>query len=215
MDISWLGHACIRIRVQQTYVIMDPCDKQSGYDMGRPTADLVTVSNPHPHHSNVRGVRGDPLTVDGPGEYELKGVQVVGVATYLSPPEEGTPASRNTAFVVEAEELHLAHLGGLGAPLTAEQSEQLSAIDILVVPLTGSDAFDVGAAARTVRALEPSVVIPVHYPTKGAGAGKDGPLQQFISGVGVEPEQAQARTTIQRRSLPETLRVVLLEPRGG
>lgn len=215
MDISWLGHACIRIRAQQTYVIMDPCDKESGYDMGRPVADLVTVSNPDPHHSNVRGVRGDPLAVDGPGEYEVKGVQIIGVATYLRPPEEGVPAARNTAFVVEAEELHLVHLGSLGAPLTAEQSELLSGVDILVVPLTGSEAFDVNEAARTVRALEPKIVIPIHYPTKGKDAGKDGPLQQFVSGVGVEPEQAQPRATILRRGLPETLQMVLLEPRGS
>ena len=215
MDISWLGHACIRIRAQQTYVIMDPCDKESGYDMGRPTADIVTVSNPDPHHSNVRGVRGDPLAVDGPGEYEVKGVQITGVATYLRPPEEGVPAARNTVFVVEADELQLVHLGGLGAPLTAEQSEQLSGVNILIVPLTGSEAFDVNEAARTVRALEPAIVIPIHYPTKGEGAGEGGPLQQFISGVGVEPEPAETRVTVQHRGLSETMRVMLLEPRGS
>ncbi len=215
MDISWLGHACIRIRTQQTYVIMDPCDKESGYDMGRPVADLVTISNPDAHHSNAKGVRGEPLTVDGPGEYEVKGVQVAGVATFLSLPDDEAPAARNTVFVVEAEELHLAHLGVIGAPLTAEQTRELTGVDVLVVPLAGSEGFDVNATARTVRALEPSVVIPVLYPTKGAGSGKDGLLQQFVSGVGVEPESAEARVTLLRRGLPETLQMVLLEPRGS
>jgi L-ascorbate metabolism protein UlaG (beta-lactamase superfamily) len=215
VDISWLGHACIRIRAQQTYVIMDPCDKESGYDMGRPVADLVTISNPDPHHSNIKGVRGEPLAVDGPGEYEVKGVQVTGVATFLNPPEDETPTARNTVFVVEAEEVHLAHLGGLGAPLTAEQTRELTGVDILIVPLSGSEGFGVNEAARTVRALEPSVVIPVLYPTSGAGADKDGPLQQFISGVGVEPESAEARVTLLRRGLPETLQMMLLEPRGS
>ena len=215
MDISWLGHACIRIRAQQTYVIMDPCDKESGYDMGRPVADLVTVSNPDPHHSNVKGVRGEPLAVSGPGEYEVKGVQVTGVATFLSPPEDEIPTPRNTVFVVEAEELHLAHLGGIGAPLNTEQARELTGVDILIVPLGGPEGFGVNEAARTVRALEPSVVIPVLYPTKGAGAGEDGPLAQFVSGVGVEPEAAEARVTLLRRGLPETLQMLLLEPRGS
>ena len=214
MDITWLGHACIRVRAQQTAVVMDPCDKDSGYDMGRPTADLITVSNPHPHHSNTRGVRGSALTVDGPGEYEIKGVQVTGVPTFLAPPVEDTPARLNTAFLLEAEELHLAHLGGLGAPLTPEQVEQLTVADILITPIGGGGDFDVAAAARTVRALEPMVVIPVLYPTKGRGSGEDGPLQQFISAVGVEPEAAESRVTIQRRGLGETLRVQRLEPRG-
>ena len=215
MDISWLGHACIRIRAQQTYVIMDPCDKESGYDMGRPVADLVTVSNPDPHHSNLKGVRGEPLAIDGPGEYEVKGVQIAGVATFLRPPEDDTPAARNTVFVVEAEELHLVHLGKIGAPLTTEQTRELTGVDILIVPLTSSEAFDVTEAARTVRVLEPSVVIPIHYPTKGADEDTDGLLKQFISGVGVEPEEAQTRVTVAKRGLPETLQMLLLEPRGS
>lgn len=214
MDIYWLGHACIRVRARQTAVVMDPCDKDSGYDMGRPTADLITISNPDPHHSNARGVRGDPLTFDGPGEYEVKGVQLTGVPTFLAPPVEDMPASRNTAFLLEAEELHLAHLGGIGAPLTPDQAEQLSSADILVIPIGGGGAFDVAEAARTVRSLDPMVVIPVLYPTKGKSSAEDGPLQQFISAVGVEPERAESRVSIQRRSLGETLRVQLLEPRG-
>ena len=214
MDISWLGHACVRVRSRQTAVVMDPCDKAAGFDMGRPTADIVTISNDDPHHSNRRGVRGQPLEIDGPGEYEVGGVQITGVATYLEPPAEGKPARRNTAYVVEGEELRLAHLGGLGAPLTTEQVEQLSNVDILVVPIGAGGAFDAEQAARTVRTLEPKVVIPVHY-AGGGDAGDDGPLRQFITAAGVEPEQAEHRLTIQRRGLGETLRIVLLEPRGS
>ncbi len=214
MDISWLGHACIRVRTQQTTVIMDPVDRTAGFDMGRPAAEVITVSNPHPYHSNVRGVRGDPLTIEGPGEYESRGVQITGIATYLTAPAEGAKAARNTAFVIESEELRLAHLGGLGAPLTAEQSEQLSNIDILILPIGGGATIDAATAARTVRALEPSVVIPVHYPLEGEGGGPDGPLARFVAAVGAAPQQAQPRVTLQRRSLTETLQVLLLEPRG-
>ena len=211
MEISWLGHACIRVRTQQTAVVMDPCDRSSGFDMGRPTADVVTVSNAEPQHSNVRGVRGKPLAIDGPGEYEIKGVQVTGVATYLEPPVEGEPAERNTAFLVESEELHLAHLGGIGAPLTADQAELLSSVDILVLPI-GGPTLSAEEAARIVRALEPTIVIPVHYPVDGRGNGEA--LKKFISNVGVEPDEPVQRLSVQRRGLGDTLRVVLLQPRG-
>ena len=214
MEISWLGHACIRVRTQQTAVVMDPCDRSSGFDMGRPTADVVTVSNADPHHSNVRGVRGNPLALDGPGEYEIKGVQLTGVATYLAPPVEDEPAERNTAFLVGSEDLHLAHLGQLGAPLTADQAEQLSGVDILVVPL-GVATLSTEEAARIVRALEPTVVIPVHYAANGdADAEGDDVLKKFISSVGVEANEPTQRLSIQRRGLGDTLRVALLQPRG-
>ena len=44
MEIVWLGHCCFRIRAKEATVVTDPCDKSTGYSLGRPTADLVTVS---------------------------------------------------------------------------------------------------------------------------------------------------------------------------
>ena len=103
-------------------------------------------------------------------------------------------------------------MGGLGAPLTAEQLEQLSTVDVLVLPISGGDTVDAEAAARTVRALEPAVVIPVRYPVSGAGDGEEGALQKFITGLSVDPERPGQRVSIQRRGLSETLRLVLLAP---
>ena len=183
MDISWLGHACIRLRTLQTAVVMDPCDKSSGFDMGRPAADIVTISNSDPHHSHLRGLRGDPIVVDGPGEYETKGVQLTGIATYLSAPAAGAKPERNTAFLVESEELRLAHLGGLGTQLTTEQAEQLSNIDILVLPIGGGTTLDAEEATRIVRTLEPKVAIPVHYPAAGA-TGDEGDFARWQMGGG-------------------------------
>ncbi len=213
MDITWLGHACIRVRTHQTALVMDPCDKSSGFDIGRPTADIVTVSNPGPQHSHVRGVRGDPITIQGPGEYEIGGVQITGVSTYLAPPEENAPAERNIAFVVESEDLQLVHVGGLGVPLTAEQIEQLSSADVLVLPIGGGSTLDAEAAARVVRALEPSLVIPVHYPVNGTGDGAQEALQKFVTSVGLEPAEPLPRASINRRGLGDTLRLLLLTPR--
>lgn len=213
MDISWLGHACVRVRTQHGAVVMDPCDKQSGFDMGRPTADIVTVSHADPHHSYVGGVRGDPVHITGPGEYEISGVQIIGIATHLRPATEGVPPERNVAYMLEAEDLSLAHLGGLGTPLTAEQTEQLSNVDIVMLPIGGGATLDPEQAARVVRDLDPSVVIPLHYPTQSPD-GEDGPLKAFISSLGVEPGEPVRRVSIQRRGLGEGLRLVLLEPRG-
>ena len=100
MDISWLGHACVRVRTRRAAVVMDPADRSAGFTMGRPSAGIVTVGRRgHPHHSHSAGVRGGPVVLDGPGEYEIAGVQVFGVPGRL-PAAEGEPpeASRNTAF---------------------------------------------------------------------------------------------------------------------
>lgn len=210
MDISWLGHACLRLRAGGTFVVMDPTSKEAGYDMGRPTAEIVTVSHDDPGHNNVKGLRGEPLLLDGPGEYEVQGVQVLGIASALRPAAEGERGGRNVVFVVEAEELRLAHLGALGARLTAEQKDQLGSIDVLVIPVGGGLVLDATEAARIVRELEPKVVIPMYYTSS-----PDAPAPaDFVRALGIEAEAPVARVTVQKRGLGEKTRLVILEPRA-
>lgn len=211
MEISWLGHACTRLRTRQAAVLLDPYERSAGLDMGRPNADIVTVSHQDSRHNYVAGVRGQPLVIEGPGEYEIQGVQIVGIATALRPATEGERPARNTSYVVEAEGLHVAHLGGIGLPPTAEQAEPLSNADVLVLPIDGAGGFGPEEAARTVRALEPAIVIPIGYQPGEAGEAS---LQAFLKAMGLEPEAPQPKFTIQGRAGLETQRIVLLEPRG-
>ena len=216
MDINWLGHACIRIRTRQAVVLMDPAEKSPGFDMGRPTADIVTVSRNHPRHDHVAGVRGQPIVLDGPGEYEIRGVQLFGLSSTLPrvPTDEGEQADgqpeRNTAFLVETEGLHIAHLGGGNAPPGGEGAELLSNVDILIVAIDGDKAVDPVAAARTVRNLEPKIVIPVSYPGPNGG-DKTSALGAFLEASGLTAGEPQPKLTIQARGLGEEQRVVLLE----
>lgn len=210
MDISWLGHACVRVRAGGTFVVMDPTSRDTGYDMGRPTAEIVTVSHHDPAHDNVRGLRGEPLVLDGPGEYEVQGVQFLGVATGLRPRSEDEKPERNVVFVVEAEELRVAHLGALGTGLTADQKDQLGDIDVLLVPVGGEPALGPAEAGRLARELDPRVVIPILFAPGEGGAAP----AEFVRAVGVEAEPVTPRVTLQKRSLGDKLRLVLLEPRS-
>ncbi len=208
MDISWLGHACVRVRTRQAALLMDPYQREGSLDMGRPNADIVTVSHDDERHGHIAGVRGTPLVIQGPGEYEVQGVQIIGLPTSLL----GTPRDqrdRNTAFLIEAEGLHLAQLGAIGGPPTEKEAEMLSNADILVVPI-GEHGLSADDAARTVRMLEPAITIPVGY-----GSASDDPaLKAFLTAAGIESEAAVARFSIQPRGVGETQRIVLLDLRG-
>ena len=213
MDISWLGHACVRLRTRQAAVVMDPASKSAGFDMGRPSADIVTISRQHPHHAHAAGVRGQPIVIDGPGEYEIEGVQLFGLPSPLPPQpngENGVVPPRNTAFLIEAEGLHVAHLGGGCAPPSAGEAELLSNLDILIVPIDGDEAVEPAQAARTVRDLEPTIVIPVSYPGPNASGAEGAALQAFLDATGLSAEDSQPKLSIRSRQLGEQ-RIVLLE----
>ncbi|MDA1003333.1 MAG: MBL fold metallo-hydrolase [Chloroflexi bacterium] len=214
MDITWIGHAAIRMRARDAAVVMDPTDKSGGADMGRPPGEIITISHDHPHHNHVAGVKGEAMVIDGPGEYEVTGIHVEGMRSSLRP-AEGAAAGpqRGTIFIFEAEELKLAHLGGLGVPLTAQQSEHLLNLDVLFIPIDCPEGLAAEQAARLTRALEPRIVIPIAY--EPAAQGVAPALQAFVQTLGLSLEEPVSRLTLNRRAVSgDSTRIMLLESRG-
>jgi L-ascorbate metabolism protein UlaG (beta-lactamase superfamily) len=210
MEIVWLGHSCFRLRAREAAVLTDPCPKSIGYNMGRPTADIVTVSHDHEGHSAVGGVAGSPRVVRGPGEYEMAGVLITGIRTYHDN-QRGARRGTNTAFIIEAENLRLCHLGDLGHLPTPEQVEAMGGIDILLVPVGGGNTLDATAAAETVSLLEPKLVIPMHYATPATTRKLD-PLDRFLKEIGASPDlTAQPRLSVSHGSLPHEIQVAVLD----
>lgn len=206
MEITWLGHACFRVRAKEATVVTDPCDRNSGYSISRPTADLVTISIDDPSHAWSGGVAGDPRVIAGPGEFEIAHTSVVGVNTWRDREKTG----RNVAFVIELEDMRIGHLGGIGAVPTSDQVEEMGSIDILMVPVGGGDAFDAPPAAETVSLLEPKLVIPMHYKTDAEKAKLD-PLDRFVKEMGAKIAETHAKIAVTRNSLPEETQVMVLE----
>ena len=64
-EITWLGHACFRIKSRDATVITDPYDKSLGLGTLNQRAEIVTISHEHPHHNATSGVKGDPFVSAG------------------------------------------------------------------------------------------------------------------------------------------------------
>lgn len=209
MEITWLGHCCFRIRAKEATVVTDPCDKSTGYSLGRPTADLVTVSIDDPGHNHVSGVAGDPRVVNGPGEFEIAGASVVGVTTYRDK-DKGSVAGRNIAYVIELEDLRVCHLGGIGHVPTSDQVEEIGNVDILMVPVGGGDSLDAPPAAETVSLIEPKLVIPMHFKTDIEKAALN-PVERFLKEMGAKTTESHAKIAVTRSSLPDETQILVLD----
>ena len=98
MDIARIGHAAFRLRGRDASVVMDPAPSSTGFRLNRPQADVVTVSNGAEAHSWITGVAGDPRSLTGPGEYEIKNVLVTGVPTPGPTANGESESSQNIAF---------------------------------------------------------------------------------------------------------------------
>jgi len=209
MDITWLGHSCFRIRGSHAIVITDPYSPDLGYSLGKPNASIVTVSHNHPGHSYIEGIGGEPRLVTGPGEYEIGGVLIIGIATFHDG-EAGRKRGKNTAYLMEIDEVSVCHLGDLGHVLTAEQVEELDNVDVLLLPVGGVSTINATMAAEVVRQLEPKVVVPMHYKTSALSRELE-PVEKFLKEIGVRQVNPQPKLSLTRSSLPDSMQVFLLD----
>ncbi|MDD5652410.1 MAG: MBL fold metallo-hydrolase, partial [Candidatus Moranbacteria bacterium] len=82
MNIQYYGHSCFKIttkpsgrNTENVVVFIDPFDKKIGLKPPQGGADVVFVSHTqHSDHNNVSALKGDPIIVDTPGEFSVKGI---------------------------------------------------------------------------------------------------------------------------------------------
>jgi L-ascorbate metabolism protein UlaG (beta-lactamase superfamily) len=211
VELSWIGHACFRLRGRELTIVTDPVPPSLGYGATRLQADVVTVSHPEPNHRALELINGHPRVLEGPGEYEIGGALITGVAT-PRPPGQPRTAPRNTAYLIELDEVSVCHLGDLAVPLTADQVAVVKDADVLLVPVGGRCTIDAVQAAEVVAQIEPRLVVPMHYRTAAAALELD-PVDRFCRELGVAETAPQPRLNVTRNNIPETLTVVLLEYR--
>jgi L-ascorbate metabolism protein UlaG (beta-lactamase superfamily) len=208
VDISWLGLSCFRIRGNQAIVITDPFPPDSGYTLGKQTADIVTVSHPHPSHSYVEGVGGPPRVVRGPGEYEISGVLVLGLTTYHDA-VKGQSRGKNTVYLMEIDGVTVCHLGDIGHIIGDEPVEEMGKVDVLMLPVGGVATINAAMAAETIRKIEPKIVLPMHYQTPAAKRELE-PLEDFLKEMGQGPIEPRPRLSVTKNNLPISTQVVVL-----
>ena len=200
MEITWLGHSCFRLKGKQATVITDPFSPAIGYTLGKVTADIVTVSHPHPGHSYIQGVAGELRVLKSPGEYESGGVLTVGVHTFHDN-EKGVQRGKNTVFVIDVDDVMICHLGDLGHVLTAEQVAEIDGVDVLLIPVGGVSTIDAVQAAQIVRQLEPKIIIPMHYKTEAEKKDLE-TADRFLKEMGVKEVIAQPKLLVNKSSMP-------------
>jgi L-ascorbate metabolism protein UlaG (beta-lactamase superfamily) len=213
MDITWYGHACFRMRDKGATVVTDPYDQSIGYTLPKVRADIVTVSHDHADHNYVSGIKGVPKVVDGPGEYEIKGVFITGIATFHDR-KKGIQRGRNTVFLFEFDGLTICHLGDLGHVPTQAQVEALSDVDVLLIPVGGVSTLGAPQAAEVISLLEPKIVIPMHYKTKALTL-KLASVNRFLQEMGLKKLAAQESLKVTASTLPEETQIVLLDYKQG
>ena len=202
MVINWYGQSCFKIQSGSTTLVIDPFEKKLGLTPPKFEAQIVLITHEHFDHNNVKDIKGEPFIIDGPGEYEYKGVKVWGIFSYHDD-KEGKERGTNTIYKIQMEDIVLAHLGDLGQPqLTEQQLDALGEVDILMVPVGGTYTIDGATAVEIINQLQPRIAIPMHYKIKGLAVKLDS-VDSFLKEIGKIDVEKIEKLTIKRKNLPD------------
>jgi len=213
MKVKWLGHSCFLVTSKGgVRIVIDPyaVGEDIKYSPIEVTADVVVVTHGHDDHSNVSAVQGKPEVVRGNGTKTAKGIQFKGIATYHDA-SQGTQRGPNTVFCFTVDDIKLCHLGDLGHVLSPGQVNEISAVDILFIPVGGFYTIDASVASRVCDQLKPKVVIPMHFKTPKCAypiAGVEG----FLKGKKNVRKVGDSEVEFERERLPAATEIVLLQP---
>ena len=213
MEIKFLGHSSFRIKGKAVTVVTDPFDAYVGFKFPKVEADIITISHGHQDHNQKQLVGGRPYVINGPGEYEIKGVSVLGLQTFHDE-VQGQKRGVNIVYRIELEGISLSHLGDLGHPLSAGQLGELNGVDVLFIPVGGVYTIGPKIAVEVISQIEPKIVVPMHYQVpeqKGSETfARLTGVKEFLKEIG-EQVTPQPKLLVSQDRLPAEREVLVLE----
>jgi hypothetical protein len=211
MVISYYGIGCFKVQLGDVVIAFNPVSKDSDFKSTRFSSDIAIISLNDKNYNGVSNVSGgsrELFVIDGPGEYEAGGVYVKGFAVEQT---IGGETKMNTIYSVVFDDINLCHTGALNVlNIKPEVKEELGAIDILFVPITGGNLLGPSDASKLVNLLEPKIVIPMQHDLNGTSKSA---VASFLKESGVDSVSPADKLTIKMKDLEgKEGEVIVLSP---
>lgn len=175
MDIYFLGQTSVRLKGKKATIVIDCLNKKE-------TGDAVLFTKKNILDSSSYEIGNFRVVIDGPGEYEVGNVGIVGI-----------PINSILAYYIKIDGLTLLHLGTITKVLSDKDIEKLSNADIVFVRKE---------AVQLVTKLEPKIVVPIDF--------NEDTINLFLKEMGKEEIKPQTKLSITKEKLPSEMEVVWL-----
>jgi len=212
VKVTYYGHSMFLVEDPGINLITDPFGENVGYPMPELEAKLVLVSHDHFDHNNAAMIKGVSHIIkeDEPFPFLMGSVRIESCSSYHDDCQ-GKERGKNIIFKWKMSGLTFVHMGDYGeAGLSMEQSEFISGADILMIPVGGRYTIDCHKAQEIAEAINPSIVIPMHYKTNCCKIDIND-AGEFVSTFD-NPVFNASTVTISSSKLPKQTEVWVLEP---
>lgn len=203
MELQYKGANCMRISTKDAVFFTDPVVPGLKLKTDKATALIAT-------QESLLGDPGDVFTIDTPGEFELSGVSVKGIAARAHMDEEGIESA--TMYKLMTGDINVLVTGHIFPKLTDDELESIGTIDVLIIPVGGNGyTLDATGAVAVIRAIEPKIVIPTHYQDKAIKYEvPQSEVKLFLDELGVQSHNDEDKLKLKGGGLPEVMSVTVL-----
>ena len=205
MDIQYHGGNCIVLTGKGVRVVVDDYLANLGLKSIAKQNDILLFSEKYTMPDIA-----PRLIVDGPGEYEVANLAIIGIAARAHMDE---PEDRNTTmYRLVADEVTYLFPGNIYPELSEDQLEAIGMVDVMFVPTGGNGyALDATGALQLIKAIEPKIVIPTHYDDASLRYPVvQQPLEHILKNLAMEPTETVAKFRYKPVDLSGNTQLVVL-----
>ncbi|MDF1513056.1 MAG: MBL fold metallo-hydrolase [Anaerolineae bacterium] len=214
MELTWYGSGCFLL-TEKGYpsLVMDPyVEEFPGREKVRFSAGIVTSSRilDEPQFAQWPHVPDVKYTVAGPGEYEIDGVFITGVAARRTK-SNGKQSPDTVIYAVNIAGVIICHFGESGVVPSQSQLELLGSINVLLLPVGVPGGLTPVMASEVVSMVVPDIVVPMQYAQEGRASDLHS-VDPFLKVMGVGTPTTQPVLRLEPRIDHDATQVILLDP---
>jgi L-ascorbate metabolism protein UlaG (beta-lactamase superfamily) len=206
VELQYYGANCLRLSAKKAQIVIDDNLAKLGLKSVTKPADISLRTNKmFPEHPDTA------FSAEMPGEYEIAGVVIHGIAARAHMDEEDKKSA--VIYTVQADDTKLAIIGHIYPELTEDQLEAIGMVDVAVVPVGGNGyTLDGAGALKVIKQIEPKVVIPTHFNDRAIRYEvPQAELADAIKNLGMEIAETVGKYKIKPAELSDTAKLVVLE----
>ena len=205
MELQYYGANCLRLTAKKAQVVVDDNLEKLGLKSITKSTDICLHTHKDiPQHDCA-------FEAEMPGEYEVSGITIRGIAARSHMDEEGKMSA--VIYTLQADETKIAIIGHIHPDLTDDQLEEIGIVDVAVIPIGNSGyTLDGVGALQVIKKMEPKVVIPTHYADKAVKYEvAQAELADALKGLAMEPSETLPKFKPALGELSDTTKLIVLE----
>ncbi len=206
MDLQYYGANCLTVTTKQARIVIDDNLAELGGKSVLKQGDIALFTSAH------AAPAGTPkIVVDCPGEYEVSGIFIYGIAARAHMDESGKKTA--TMYKLVLDDLRILITGHIYPELSDKKLEEIGMIDVMVVPVGGNGyTLDGIGALKIIKKVEPKQVIPTNYASDTLSVPvPQQSLSEALKTLAMEPKETLSKLRVKGSELSDGMQLIVLE----